>query len=296
MHAGPMVDRRDPEWVTWPEAAEIVGCPVSTIDWHTRTGRIQKRPRHGARPSLNRTSVEDFAKWWRQRQTARGRQRAATAERTNASPRTFTPRRRRPRADKRQSRSPVFEGWLTAQHAAEILGASPATAVRLAQHGAYPAVLHRGRWRIDPPGLDAVAADRSRWVSHVEAGRLAGCAANTIGHAVQRGLIVQRTVTNRALPSLDRASVLSFAEALTAERAARVVSLPVRRTGPPDDGHVWLDTSTTALLLDISRTRVGQLARSGRLPGTVIGGRRWFRRSHVEQVAAARAFRRRAAG
>jgi hypothetical protein len=51
-----------------------------------------------------------------------------------------------------------------------------------------------------------------------------------------------------------------------------------------------------ALLLDITRTRVGRLARIGRLPGTVRGGRRWFPRSHVEQVAAARAFAQRTAG
>ena len=296
MHAGRMADCRDPDWVTWPEAAEIMGCPVPTIDWYTRTGRIQKRPRHGARPSLKRTSVEEFAKWWRQRQTAREQRRTVTGEGINASPRGPAPRRRRPQATNRPRRSPVPEGWLTAQQAAEILGASPATAIRLAKHGAYPAVLHGGRWWIDPRGVVAVATERSRWVSLAEAGRIAGCAANTICHAVQRGLIVQREVTTRALPSLDRVSVLRFAEAKAAERAAKVVSRPVRPSGPPDDGHVWLDTSTTALLLGISRTRVGQLASSGRLPGTVRGGRRWFRRSHVEQIAAARAFARRAAG
>ena len=231
-----MADRRDPDWVTWPEAAEIVGCPVPTIDWYTRTGRIQKRPRHGARPSLKLTSVEEFATWWRHRETAREQRRATAAQRADASPRGPAPRRCRPQATKRPRHSPVPEGWLTAQQAAAILGASPATAIRLAQHGAYPARLHGGRWWIDPRGVVTVATERSRWVSLAEAGRLSGCAPLTIGRAVQRGLIVQRPVTNRALPSLDRASVLRFAEAKAAERAAKVVSRPVRLTGPPTTG------------------------------------------------------------
>ena len=57
--------------MSWPEAAELVGCPVPTIDWHTRTGRIETRPFNGPRPTLKRASVEEFALWWAERQAER---------------------------------------------------------------------------------------------------------------------------------------------------------------------------------------------------------------------------------
>src|SRR3954467_5218821 len=64
------------DWVTWHEAADIVGCPVPTIDWYTLTGRIQKRPFRGSRPTLRPSSVEEFARWWRDRQRVRAARRA----------------------------------------------------------------------------------------------------------------------------------------------------------------------------------------------------------------------------
>lgn len=30
--------------MSWPEAAELGGCPVPTIDWWSRQGRIENRP------------------------------------------------------------------------------------------------------------------------------------------------------------------------------------------------------------------------------------------------------------
>ena len=61
----------DPAWLSWPEAAELVGVPVSTIDWYTRQGRIEHWPAKGQRPSLKRESVEEFAAWWAERQAAK---------------------------------------------------------------------------------------------------------------------------------------------------------------------------------------------------------------------------------
>jgi hypothetical protein len=177
-----------------------------------------------------------------------------------------------------------------------MLGVTPATAIRRARQARHPPTLAGGRWWIDPRGVEEIAEDRSRWVSFDEAGRMAGCAANTIAHAVRQGMIVQRPVLNKALPSLDRSSVLTFAEAKAAKAKAAAearANRPQRLTGPPDDGDVWLDARTTALVLGISLTRVGQLARRGRVPCTVVGGRRWFRRRHIEQIAAARALTRR---
>jgi len=41
----------EPDWLSWPEVAEFVGCPVSTIGWYVRQGRIEHRPAKGQRPS-----------------------------------------------------------------------------------------------------------------------------------------------------------------------------------------------------------------------------------------------------
>ncbi|MDP3893294.1 hypothetical protein [Nocardioides sp.] len=60
------------EWITWPQAAEIVGCPVPTIEHYAREGHITKRPRRGARPTLLRSSLEDFATRWREITAAKG--------------------------------------------------------------------------------------------------------------------------------------------------------------------------------------------------------------------------------
>jgi hypothetical protein len=61
------------EWVTWPKAAAMVGCPIPTIDWYTQVGRIEKGTFRGRRPTLKRTSVVEFASWRRDRQADRQR-------------------------------------------------------------------------------------------------------------------------------------------------------------------------------------------------------------------------------
>lgn len=47
------------EWMTWPQAAQFVGCPVSTIETYVRAGRIHRRADR-RQPSLKRESVEEF--------------------------------------------------------------------------------------------------------------------------------------------------------------------------------------------------------------------------------------------
>lgn len=270
----------------------MVGCPVTTIDWYARSGRIRKRPSHGARPSLSRSSVEEFAGWWRQAQKARVDRRLARGSRVPATVRRRG-ERRRARDDGLPRGLPDPGVWMTVTQAADLLEVSPATVVRLARSGSCPALRHSGRWWVDREAVAVVAEDRSRWVSFVDAGRLAGCSATTVGYAVRRGWIRQREVANRALPSLERSSVLEFAERRAARAWARArtrTARAARKVGPPADGDVWFDTRTTALVLRISVTRVGQLARCGRLPCTDIGGRRWFRRSDIECIAAARVF------
>jgi hypothetical protein len=156
---GRMAESRDADWVSWPEAAAIVGCPVPTIDWYTRTGRIRKRPRHGARPSLSRSSVEDFARWWRQVQTARADRRLARRSRAPATPRRRG-ERRRARDDGLPPGLPDQGVWMTVTQAADLLEVSPATVVRLARSGSCPSVLHCGRWWVDRKAVADVAEDR----------------------------------------------------------------------------------------------------------------------------------------
>ena len=262
------------EWITWPEAAELVGCPVPTIDWYTRSGRILTRPHRGSRPTVNRASVQEFAVWWADRQQQRGRRRA------------------RSKGRKRATSPPAPRGWLPSEEAAQILGLSQTHALRLAHEGAYVTVKRGKRFWMLEADVRAVAAERARWVSLVDASRIAGCAAQTLTKAVRDGLIEQRATTNRAVPSLDRASVEEFAAGRYAERSARERADRQRRrvqqlwATPPQDGHVWLDTTTAALVLGLSRSRVYQLATEDRLPSTLRAGRRWFRRDHVEQRAA----------
>ena len=54
----------DSEWVSWAEAAQITGVPVHVIEWWKRQGRIEHRPEDKMRPTLRRSSVEEFGRWY----------------------------------------------------------------------------------------------------------------------------------------------------------------------------------------------------------------------------------------
>ncbi|MDH2415271.1 helix-turn-helix domain-containing protein [Nocardioides sp. CER19] len=142
------------------------------------------------------------------------------------------------------------------------------------------------------------------WLSLDTAAELTGIPRERIVEAAHAGDIIQRTGLPRWAPSLDRASVLAWSEQWHRQQQAfeRQRRLELKRRDrareeaadlarPPQDGHVWLDATTTALVLGISRPRVGQLARAGRLPHTRVGRRLWFRRDLLEQTAAARRWR-----
>src|SRR4051812_38936321 len=102
--------------MTWPEAAELVGCPVPTIDWHTRQGRIDKRPFAGNRPTLKRESVEEFATWWAGREAKKQAKRELVAERSRMR---FQP--------------PEPTGWMSTREAGERLGVKPRDVLWLAE-------------------------------------------------------------------------------------------------------------------------------------------------------------------
>lgn len=133
-------------------------------------------------------------------QTARADRRLARRSRTPATPRRRG-ERRRARDDGLPRRVPDQGVWITVSQAADLLEVSPATVVHLARNASCPALLHSGRWWVDRKAVAVIAEDRRRWVSLVQAGRLARCSANTVGYAARRGWIGQREITYRALPS-----------------------------------------------------------------------------------------------
>lgn len=177
-------------WLTWPQAAELVGCPVPTIETYVRTVRIEKRT---ARPSLKRESVEDFARWWRE-ETAR-RQRAKAE---------------RPSREARRIEPPEPEGWIQTREAATRLGHADADhIVWLVRQGKLEGRKVGVRWWAREAQVDEYAQERDKWVSHVKAAELVGCSHETIRRAVNAGLIEKRDV-HHTQASLSLESVLNF--------------------------------------------------------------------------------------
>lgn len=131
------------------------------------------------------------------------------------------------------------------------------------------------------------------WVTHAEAAAIVGCGLSTIDRHQRAGDIERRHVADRKLPSLNRASVEAFAERWQREQTAARERAAARRGpkgGPPDDGDVWLDSTTASLVVGVSTQYLGRLALQGRLPAALDQGMRkwWFRRSHIEDYAAER--------
>jgi len=282
-------------WVTWEQAAAIVGCPVPTIDYNVRVGRIERRPHHGARPCLQRRSVEAFAIWYAERAEERRRRRQLKT----TPPASRADGRRSERSTGRPKARAPGQGWVPSAIAADLLDVTRPHVTVMAKAGQIPAQQVDGRWWFDEAALIDQVRERDEWVSILDAARIVDTSASAIARAAQTGLIEQRDV-DRWLPSLRRQSVDRFRSQHAAEEQrrdrerARAGAERRRRraqNGPPDDGQVWLDALTAGLVLGVSVGRVRQLARASRLPHELRAGRYWFRRTDVEQVAAARAFR-----
>ena len=286
----------DDIWMSWAEAAALVGCPVPTIDWYSRAGRIEKRPFRGNRPSLRRSSVEDFATWWRQRQTERAERRR---RRPRASRSAAGAQPDRGRARTRGPANSPPEGYVPTADAAAQLGVSQSHVSYLIATRRLDGVRDGQRWWLPHSSVEALQRDRHAWVSFASAAHVIGCATSTVHLAVQAGQIEQRAVP-RSLPSLSRASVLEFAQRRHEEQQRRTEAQQKREAersvAPPDSTHQWLRSREVARVLDLSRSRVDQLARAGRIPCRTVGRRRWFRADHIEMVRASREFAARAAG
>jgi excisionase family DNA binding protein len=258
--------------MSWPQAAELVGCPVPTIDWHTRTGRIRTRPFKGSRPTLERESVEEFAVWWTKRQTSRAKKRGTRHERSSGPPDEY--------------------GWLDTTQAAQRLEVSREHVPWLAERGVISGLRKGGRWWLLESSVEkhrqTRESERGTWVSQAAAAKIAGCSPKTIAAAAKAGRIDQRRMP-RGFPSISRDSVKAFASErrrLALDRERRSAQRPTSE--PPDDKHEWLSSLEAAEVLGMSRRRVDQLARRESLPFTQVGRRRWFRRDHIDLVKRAR--------
>jgi excisionase family DNA binding protein len=196
------------------------------------------------------------------------------------------------KSDGRGIRRSPGTGWVTTQTAAELLGVSKSTLDRLRRARRLEAAHHDRSWWIRKDSLEPVAQERSRWISHATAAKLLGAAPTTVTAAVARGELHTRGVAH-ALPSLDRDEVEAWLEARRQRKAAREARRLEREamsTAAPDDGRVWLDAETVAIMLGLSARRIRQLATEERLPCTRRGRRVWFLREHIEEICAARAF------
>lgn len=164
-----------------------------------------------------------------------------------------------------------------------------------ARTGRLSAQRHGGLWWFDPVDVTALRDERTTWISWAAASELVGCRISAVIRAVQDGAIETRGGGRSRRPSLRRSSVEAWGTTWAAqeerrrEEAARRQAR-LRRSNPPGDGHVWLSRTETALVLGVSGNQVSRLTRSGKVPATRAGHRHWYRRDHVEQLAAARAF------
>lgn len=196
------------------------------------------------------------------------------------------------------------DDWLPTREAAAALGVTQSHVAWLLDRGLLTGERRsRGRLWVSRESLQMLVAKRAdeaaEWVSWAAAVQLAGVPRSRIEVAVRSGLVTSRaSTTARQSPSLLRASVVAFGAVEAERRQAAAEARKQRRSAslPPDDEHVWLDVTVTAIVLGISPNGVRYQARHGQLPHVMQGRRYWFRRDHVERAASARAFARAATG
>jgi excisionase family DNA binding protein len=123
-------------------------------------------------------------------------------------------------------------------------------------------------------GCSVLVVEKHLGLSPLQASRL----------AADSPLMISAERVRRLAGALAQASVLDssdlrFRQALALAR-------------PPADGDVWLSTTTAAAVLGVTQRTVRKRAEEGRIPFAVQSGRRWYRRTDVEVMAAARTFTR----
>ncbi|MDR7254174.1 hypothetical protein J2X46_003167 [Nocardioides sp. BE266] len=219
-------------WVSWEEAARLTGLPVPTVEHAVRVGRINRRTTHGSRPTLDRTSVLDWATWYRTVRAGKAERRAtrvrAKGTRTSSRPRTAA-------SWQRIDATELASGdWLTVAEAAGALGCSESSVLRWARAGRLDARLARRSAGERPAvvcsstSVEKVkserAAEADAWVNWEEAARIVGCSPFPIPALIAEGLLVQRPGPHWK-PSISRASAIAAAP-LWAKRQRRSGKAP----------------------------------------------------------------------
>jgi excisionase family DNA binding protein len=167
--------------------------------------------------------------------------------------------------------TPRDDGWLTTAEAAVILDRSPHTVGDLARAGQLPSMRRGRQLLVSEVAVRERAEQAAQWVSYLRATEIVGCSETAILHAVQRGDIERR---------MSRVSVENFAGEWATRRAER------------DRRRAQREAPGAPARLGISLSRLRQLAVDERVPFMESGGRRWYRRDHIERIAAARSFGR----
>jgi excisionase family DNA binding protein len=132
-------------WISWTEAAEIVGCARDLIPQLVAQGHLEQRPAHRTTPSLCRTSVEAYAPVFAE-------QRAEA---------------RRHKAELQQARTERSHGpadgdvWLSVETSALVLGLSPSRVLQLVHAELLPATQIGRRWWLRRSDVEQVAAARA---------------------------------------------------------------------------------------------------------------------------------------
>jgi hypothetical protein len=134
------------EWITAADTAAMAGCSRQAVDHYVQKGLIARRYPHGRKtPSLNRTSAEEFARWWPQH----------VAE-VEAQPRPL---------DQRPPPGPPDDGdvWLDSATASLVVGVSAQYLGRLAGDGRLPAArdARRNKWWFRRRDIEQLAAARA---------------------------------------------------------------------------------------------------------------------------------------
>jgi hypothetical protein len=197
--------------VSWAGAARITGLPVHRVEWWKRQGRIEHRREDKTRPTLRRSSVEEFGRWYCAREAERSQRREAKLTATHES--------RRP---------PKPVGYVSTAEAVATTGVSSKTVLRRALP--LGALRVGRRWWIPVEAVDEIIRqlrveksraeiDAKSWVSLREAATIIGCDDSTVLTYVKRGAIERRTAL-RSQPSLSRRCVERFAKQWRAKHMA----------------------------------------------------------------------------
>jgi hypothetical protein len=188
----------DSERVSWAEAARLTGLPVHRVEWWKRQGRVEDK----MRPTLRRSSVEEFGRWYHAREDDRRvRHEAKIAARRAA-------RRPPPRFGYVKTAEATAKTGLSSK---SVLGrAKPLGAHRVGRSWWIPSnvveeIVHQLRAEKVNAEIDAKS-----WVSLRDAARIIGCDDSTVLRYVKQGAIKRRTAP-RNRPSLSRRSVERFA-------------------------------------------------------------------------------------